>query len=101
MTRKEFEEYKENGDLEGLCEALSEDDGIHSYDSLKEYAVKLLEKDDVGFAIWILEEIYESLYGAEFFAWDMTAGKCDSIKPLSDFDDAERYLEEKGFEEEK
>ena len=100
MTRKEFEKYKENGDFEGLCEALSEEDGVHSYYSLKEYAGKLLEKDDVGLAIWILQAIYESPDGDELFAWDMGAGKCDSIKPLSDFDDAEHFLEEKGFEEE-
>lgn len=98
MTRKEFEKYKADDDLEGLYAALEEKDGIHSYDSLKEYAVKLLEKDDVGLAVWILQSIYESPYGADFFAWDMAAGKCDSIKPVCTFEDAERFLEEKGFE---
>lgn len=101
MTRKRLEAYKGSYDLKGLCRDLSmESAEIHSYGSLKDYAVKQLEKDGVGLALWILQAIYEAPDGADFFIWDMPAGKCDSIKPICTFEDAERFLEETGFEEE-
>ena len=64
-------------------------DLIWSYDSLKDFAIWEIEQDDVGFALYILEAIYNSSGASDWYTWDASSGTMSSIEQISDGDDAE------------
>lgn len=61
-------------------------DLIWSYESLIDYAITELRRYNVGFALFILRSIYKS--DSEYYMWDSTAGSTDTIKPITNEDEA-------------
>ena len=61
-------------------------DLIWSYDSLLEYAISLLRKYNIGFALYILNSIYND--DEEYYMWDASAGSTSKIQPILNENDA-------------
>lgn len=98
MTRTQFEKLVDEQDFDyAIGELYNESNFITDYDNLKEFAKYQLDNDCVGFALHILNAIYNSDSNSDWFYYDFTAGTTCTPKCLSDVDDVENYI---GFDEE-
>lgn len=98
MTKKRFEELVEKKDFNSAMRALYEESYfLTTYDMLKEYAVHQLNKDNVGFALHILNAIYNSEGNSDYYYYDYTAGTFCTPQCLNTVKDVETYI---GFEKE-
>jgi len=84
MTRAEFNEK-----MQELSEKRYD---ITDYDTLRYFAIRLLKDDQVGFALHILNAIYNSYGISDWFQYDFTAGTCDTPKSIDSEADIEKYL---------
>lgn len=65
--RRKLERY----DINEVAREMGEEvDAIKYYDDIKAYAMRLLERDDVGTALYLLEEIYNSLWSYDYYICD-------------------------------
>lgn len=95
MTRKEFEhnQSKENFDYALTCYAEKDNPYmLVGYDTLKNYAIKLLKEDNIGLALHILNAIFNSPVGSDWYAYDFTAGTTFTPKCLLSVDDVELWI---------
>ena len=88
MTRKDFETKS----FEELVNHLQEDQNIYNYDYLKEYAISLLQDDNVGLALHMLDAIYNE--PGEYFEYDFSMGTLQTPHGLTDKSDIEHLIEE-------
>ncbi len=88
MTKKEFEHYVE---VEGFDNAMqwanNTYDFITTYDMLKQFAIEQLEEDNVGFALHILNAIYNSEGDSEWFYYDYCMGTLQTPKCINSVED--------------
>lgn len=98
MTRKQFEKIEEREGFNNAMAILSDTNGlVTTYDILKEFAINLLNEDNVGFALHILEAIYDTDINSEWYYYDYTAGTTCTPTNLVDIEDVDSFI---GFDEE-
>lgn len=88
MTITELHNMNFNDAAEQLCQ---DHNSVTSYDSLKEYAIYLLKKDHVGFALHILNAIYYT--EGDYYDYDYDMGTLEKPTPLLVSTDLEDYCE--------
>ena len=88
MTKKEFEHYVETEGFDNAMEwANNAYDFITTYDALKQFAIEKLEEDNVGFALHILNAIYNSEGDSEWFYYDYSMGTLQTPKCINNAED--------------
>lgn len=98
MTRQDFENLVEENGFDFAMEALyGNKDCITTYDALKDFAIHLLTKDNVGFALHLLDAIYNSSANSDWYYYDFTAGTTCTPTSLCNIVDVSTYI---GFEKE-
>lgn len=96
MTRKEFEEMTFEEVMDYLT-SHGEGNEVCTRESLLNYAIALIEDDNVGLARHILDGIDKEVY-TDFYLYDATMGMLDSIVVIESKEDVEHLFD---FEEEK
>ena len=83
MTRADFETKTFDELIEQLHE---EHPDIHSYDYLKDFAKNLIDEENIGFAMHILNAIYNAIYNepGEWFEYDCTMGTLQTPSGLTE-----------------
>lgn len=60
MTRRQFRVIMKRDGFDAEMSKLAEEsDYVHSYDTLKEFIKKLIDKEDNGFALFLLKAVYD------------------------------------------
>ena len=67
---------------------------ITTYDCLKDFAIHLLQKDQVGFALHILNAIYNSYGISDWFLYDYSTGTTTKPIPIDSEADIQTYIKE-------
>ena len=94
MTREELEEMSFD-ELVYYASNECEIDNLYSYDLLKELAMYELELDNVGYAIHLLETIYET--NGEIYIYDRSMGCLETPTPINTCEELIDFiLEQKG-----
>lgn len=89
MTRADFEAKT----FDELIEQLqNEDQDIYSYDYLKDFAKHLIDKENIGFALHILNAIYTE--PGEYFEYDCSMGTLQTPSGLTEKSDIEHLIED-------
>ena len=91
ITRKDFEEMT----LEEVMEKLSDHDYITSYESLKDYAISLINDNNFFLAIHILEALNKC--EVEYYQYDYCMGTLEEPTPIEEKEDVEHLID---FEDE-
>ena len=87
MTRADFETKT----FDELIEQLNEEHpDIHSYDYLKDFAKHLIDEENIGFALHILNAIYTET--GEWFEYDCTMGTLQTPSGLTEKADLEHLI---------
>ena len=89
FTKEEYEAMTFNEVMDILCEH----DEVHSDESLKDYIKYLIDHDNFGLALHILNGIYDS-EDAEWYQYDMSMGTLATPSALTCKEDIEHLLEE-------
>jgi len=100
MTRKQFEELvDEKGFDEAMLKLQEKEEPytLTTYELLKERAVELIQEDNIFYALHLLEAIKDASMDEEWYAYDYTAGTCDTPTNITTVDDVEEHF---GFDEE-
>ncbi|MBO6099954.1 MAG: hypothetical protein J6P07_01300 [Spirochaetaceae bacterium] len=100
MKRSYFEELVELGGFEEAMRNLNEEQNfVTTYEVLRDFAIEKAKEENYHLAAHILSAMDKAYdYGdSDYFAYDYTAGTCDTPKMLSTVDDVAEYV---GFEEE-
>lgn len=90
MTKKDFEKMNFNEFMDWANENLWE---ISHEDSLKEYAIKLLQDDNFGLALHIINTIYENPYDTEWYKYDYSMGTLNTPIPITKKEDIEDLID--------
>lgn len=89
MTRADFETKT----FDELIEQLqNEDQDICSYDYLKDFAKHLIDEENIGFALHILDAIYTE--PGEYFEYDCSMGTLQTPSGLTEKSDIEHLIED-------
>lgn len=89
MTRADFETKT----FDELIEQLqNEDQDICSYDYLKDFAKHLIDEENIGFALHILNAIYTE--PGEYFEYDCSMGTLQTPSGLTEKSDIEHLIED-------
>lgn len=89
MTRADFEAKT----FDELIEQLqNEDQDICSYDYLKDFAKHLIDEENIGFALHILNAIYTE--PGEYFEYDCSMGTLQTPSGLTEKSDIEHLIED-------
>lgn len=91
MTIKELHNMNFNDAAEELYQ---ENDLVTTYDTLKDFAIDLLQKDNVGYALHILNAIYNT--EGDYYDYDYSMGTMDTPTPLLVSADLEDYCTDGG-----
>lgn len=91
IIRKDFEEMT----LEEVMKELSDHDYITSYESLKDYAINLINDNNFFLAIHILEALNKC--EAEYYIYDYCMGTLEEPTPIEEKEDVEHLID---FEDE-
>lgn len=87
MTRADFEAKT----FDELIEQLqNEDQDICSYDYLKDFAKHLIDEENIGFALHILNAIYTE--PGEYFEYDCSMGTLQTPSGLTEKSDLEHLI---------
>lgn len=87
MTKADFETKT----FDELIEQLqNEDRDICSYDHLKDFAKHLIDEENIGFALHILNAIYTE--SGEWFEYDCTMGTLQTPSGLTEKADLEHLI---------
>jgi len=100
MKRMDFEELVELGGFEEAMRNLNEEkNDVTSYENLRDFAIEHAQNDNFHLAAHILSALDKAYnYGdSDYFAYDYTAGTCDTPKMLSTIDDIAEHI---GFDKE-
>lgn len=89
FTQEEYEVMTFDEVMDILCEH----DEIHSETSLKDYVKYLIDKDNLGLALHILNGVYDREY-AEWYQYEVSMGTLVSPSALTCKEDIEHLLEE-------
>lgn len=90
MTKEQFEEIEEKEGFYTAMQALQENAyGITTYDILKQYVIKEIERDDNGLALHIWNAVYNSKGDSDWYYYDYTAGTTCTPICLNNADDCE------------
>lgn len=89
VTEEQYEEMSFDEVMDILCEH----DEIHSEESLKDYVKYLIDKNNFGLALHILNSIYDS-EDAVWYQYEMSMGTLVSPSALTCKEDIEHLLEE-------
>ncbi len=87
MTRADFETKTFNELIEQLQE---EDQDICSYDYLKDFAKHLIDEENIGFALHILNAIYTE--PGDYFEYDCSMGTLQTPSGLTEKEDIEHLI---------
>ena len=79
--------------FEEVMDVLCEHDEIHNEESLKDYIKHLIDHDNFGLALHILNGIYDS-EDAEWYQYDVSLGTLETPSALTCKEDIEHLLEE-------
>ena len=98
MTKTEFEEMTLDELLEWACDNIYE---ITSEDTLIDFAKQKIDDNNIGFALHILGEIYnsEEAYNG-YYLYDYSAGTTATPTPITCKEDLESYISFVEIEEE-
>ena len=91
ITREEFEDMT----LEDVMNELSDHDDITSFDSLKDYAINLIDDNNFFLAIHILEALKEC--ETDYYIYDYCMGTLTSPTAIEEKEDVEHLFD---FEDE-
>lgn len=92
MTRRQFRTIMNRDGFDAAMSKLAEEkaDYIHTYDTLKEFIKKLIDKEDNHYAIFLLQAVYDDdQHGkatvfdqadSDWYYYDFTAGT--TMKPV-------------------
>ena len=89
FTKEEYEALT----FEEVMDILCEHDEVHSDESLKDYINYLIDHDNFGVALHILNGIYDS-EDAEWYQYDVSLGTLETPSALTCKEDIEHLLEE-------
>ena len=89
FTKEEYEALT----FEEVMDILCEHDEVHSDESLKDYIKYLIDHDNFGLALHILNGIYDS-EDAEWYQYDVLLGTLETPSALTCKEDIEHLLEE-------
>ena len=89
FTKEEYEAMT----FEEVMDILCDHDEVHSEESLKDYIKYLIDHDNFGLALHILNSIYDS-EDAEWYRYDMCLGTLVSPSAITCKEDIEHLLEE-------
>ena len=95
MKRIDFEELVELGGFEEAMRNLNEEkNDVTTCEALIEFAIEQIGEDNFHLAAHILSALSKAYeYGdSDYFAYDYTAGTCDTPKMLSTIDDVSEYI---------
>lgn len=87
ITRKDFEEMT----LTEVMHKLSDHDYIHSFESLKEYAICLINDNNFFLAIHILEALNKC--ETEYYIYDCCMGTLEDQTPIEEKEDVEHLFD--------
>lgn len=74
---------------------------ITSEDILKDYIIRVIEDDNFGLALHLLEAIYESPMSATgMYLYDYSMGTLETPKPITCIEDLLDYIDDDDFDEE-
>lgn len=90
MTRKDFEKMNFNELMNWAYENLCE---ISDGETLKEYAIKLLQNDNFELALHIINAIYENPSDTEWYEYDYSMGTLDIPIPITEKGDIEDLID--------
>lgn len=92
MTKKEFLKIEEKEGFDTAIEKMSENcDLITTYDNLKDFAVDLINNYNMMFALHILNAIYNSDNGSDYYYYDYSAGTTCTPSLIKSVDDLEEW----------
>ena len=91
ITREEFEDMT----LEEVMNELSDHDDITSFDSLKDYAINLIDDNNFFLAIHILDSLNKC--EADYYIYDYCMGTLEEPTAIEDKEDVEYLID---FEDE-
>lgn len=98
MTKKQFQKIEEkHGFTLAMKQLWEESDCIKDYECLKDLAIHALSKDNVGFAVHILNAIWNSEGDSDFYYYIPAEGTLCTPRCLNNVDDVEKYV---GFDKE-
>lgn len=98
MKRSEFEKIMEESSFYGAMQQLwSEKDCVTTYEILKDFIIKCIDKDNNGLALFILYAVYNSEGDSDWYYYDYCAGTTCTPRCLNNIEDVEQYI---GFDEE-
>ena len=89
FTKEEYEALT----FEEVMDILCEHDEVPSDESLKDYIKYLIDHDNFGLALHILNGIYDS-EDAEWYQYDVSLGTLETPSALTCKEDIEHLLEE-------
>lgn len=101
MTRNQFENLVEEKGFEKAMSILNQKEEpylLTNYETLKERVIELIQEDNIPYAAHLIDALESEFYTeGEWFAYDYTAGTCDTPKIITTIEDVEKYI---GFDEE-
>lgn len=98
MKKSEFEKIMEESSFDKAMEQLyEENNSVTTYESLKDFIIKCINKDNDWLALFVLYTVYYSEGDSEWYYYDYCAGSTCTPQQLNNIDDVEQYI---GFDEE-
>lgn len=92
MTKKELYTMDFETAIEKLYEEKNE---ITFYDTLKTFIKEQINKDNIGFAIHLLQGIWDTDCGdSKYYKYDYSAGTYDTPKALNTLEDLEQFCKD-------
>ena len=89
FTKEEYEAMT----FEEVMDILCDHDEVHSEESLKDYIKYLIDHDNFGLALHMLNGVYDS-EDAEWYQYDVSLGTLETPSALTCKEDIEHLLEE-------
>lgn len=89
MTREEYEAISFEDFMEWARENIQE---ITDEETLKDYAMDKLYKDDFGMVLHIIKSVYENPYDTEWYRYDYSMGILQTPSPITKKEDIEDLI---------
>ena len=93
MKRSEFEKIMKESSFDDAMEQLYEEkDCVTTYEILKDFIIKCINKDNNWWALFVLNAVYNSKGDSDWYYYDYCAGITCTPQCLNDIEDVERYI---------
>lgn len=99
MKKSEFMRLELSDAVDVACDTFNVD--LTSEDTLKEYIIHVIQEDNFGLALHLLEAIYHAPMSATgIYLYDYSMGTLETPRPITDIEDLLDYIDDDDFDKE-